>query len=83
MEDEDIVFEVDHEISGEDDSKDVSEVEQELDPAHEMIDAIHDGNLRVAGEVFADMIGDKIQSAIEVERVAMGQKMFNKDESEE
>ena len=48
-----------------------------------MIDAINDGNLRVAGEVFSDMLGDKIKSALDMERISMGQKMFASATSEE
>jgi len=75
MEDEDINRDFEAEVEDED-----FEVENETG---NMIDAIHDGNLRVAGEVFSDMLGDKIKSALDVERISMGQKMFANASSEE
>ena len=56
------------------------EIESE---AMDMIDAIYAGNLRAASEVFDDMVGDKIKSALDVERISMGQKMFASASSEE
>jgi hypothetical protein len=75
MEDEDINRDFEAEVEDED-----FEVENETG---NMIDAIYDGNLRVAGEVFSDMLGDKIKSALDVERIYMGQKMFANASSEE
>lgn len=88
MEDED--FEVEYETndveSSENETIDTSaeeDIEVEETPTLDMIDAIHDGNLRVAGEVFSDMLGDKIKSALDMERISMGQKMFASATSEE
>lgn len=88
MEDED--FEVEYETndveSSENETIDTSaeeDIEVEETPTLDMIDAINDGNLRVAGEVFSDMLGDKIKSALDMERISMGQKMFANATSEE
>lgn len=88
MEDED--FEIEYETndveSSENETIDTSaeeDIEVEETPALDMIDAINDGNLRVAGEVFSDMLGDKIKSALDMERISMGQKMFASATSEE
>lgn len=88
MEDED--FEVEYETndveSSENETIDTSaeeDIEVEETPTLDMIDAINDGNLRVAGEVFSDMLGDKIKSALDMERISMGQKMFASATSEE
>tara|TARA_B100001093_G_scaffold121737_1_gene114578 strand:+ start:2353 stop:2619 length:267 start_codon:yes stop_codon:yes gene_type:complete len=88
MEDEN--FEVEYETndieSSESETIDTSaeeDIEVEETPTLDMIDAIHDGNLRVAGEVFSDMLGDKIKSALDMERISMGQKMFASATSEE
>tara|TARA_Y100000389_G_scaffold159009_1_gene160668 strand:- start:18057 stop:18293 length:237 start_codon:yes stop_codon:yes gene_type:complete len=78
MEDED--FEVEYETI---DTSAEEDIEVEETPALDMIDAINDGNLRVAGEVFSDMLGDKIKSALDMERISMGQKMFASATSEE
>ena len=87
---EDEVFEVEYETndveSSENETIDSSaeeDIEVEETPTLDMIDAIHDGNLRVAGEVFSDMLGDKIKSALDMERISMGQKMFASATSEE
>jgi len=88
MEDEN--FEVEYETndieSSESETIDTSaeeDIEVEETPTLDMIDAIHDGNLRVAGEVFSDMLGDKNKSEIDMERISMGQKMFASATSEE
>ena len=88
MEDED--FEIEYETndveSSENETIDTSaeeDIEVEETPTLDMIDAINDGNLRVAGEVFSDMLGDKIKSALDMERISMGQKMFASATSEE
>jgi hypothetical protein len=75
MEDEHINRDFEAEVEDED-----FEVENET---VNMIDAINDGNLRVAGEVFSDMLGDKIKSALDMERISMGQKMFADATAEE
>ena len=88
MEDEN--FEVEYETndieSSESETIDTSaeeDIEVEETPTLDMIDAIHDGNLRVAGEVFSDMLGDKIKGALDMERISMGQKMFADATAEE
>ncbi len=88
MEDDHINSDFEAEIEDEDINSDFeAEIEDEdfevRDETSDMIDAIYDGNLRVAGEVFSDMLGDKIKSALDVERISMGQKMFANASSEE
>ena len=79
MEDED--FEVEYETndveSSENETIDTSaeeDIEVEETPTLDMIDAINDGNLRVAGEVFSDMLGDKIKSALDMKEYLWAKK---------
>ena len=94
MEDED--FEVDYEVS--DDEDELEEYEfgsedyedeytdddfEEPQPMLYFVNSVHNDELRDAGNTFQSMLGDKIKDAIEAERINIGTQMFGSEMAEE
>lgn len=94
MEDED--FEVDYEVS--DDEDELEEYEfgsedyedeytdddfEEPQPMLDFVNSVHNDELRDAGNTFQSMLGDKIKDAIEAERINIGTQMFGSEMAEE
>lgn len=94
MEDED--FEIDYEVS--DDEDELEEYEfgsedyedeytdddfEEPQPMLDFVNSVHNDELRDAGNSFQSMLGDKIKDAIEAERINIGTQMFGSEMAEE
>lgn len=94
MEDED--FEIDYEVSDDEDELEEYEFGSEDDeyeytdddfeepqPMLDFVNSVHNDELRDAGNYFQSMLGDKIKDAIEAERINIGTQMFGSEMAEE
>jgi len=94
MEDED--FEIDYEVSDDEDELEEYEFGSEDDeyeytdddfeepqPMLDFVNSVHNNELRDAGNSFQSMLGDKIKDAIEAERINIGTQMFGSEMAEE
>jgi hypothetical protein len=94
MEDED--FEIDYEVSDDEDELEEYEFGSEDDeyeytdddfeepqPMLDFVNSVHNDELRDAGNSFHSMLGDKIKDAIEAERINIGTQMFGSEMAEE
>jgi len=94
MEDED--FEIDYEVSDDEDELEEYEFGSEDDeyeytdddfeepqPMLDFVNSVHNDELRDAGNSFQSMLGDKIKDAIEAERINIGTQMFGSEMAEE
>jgi hypothetical protein len=80
MEDE---FENDYEIetTAEEDT-DLDEPEVEANPLMDMVNAIGDGDLSSASNIFSSQLNDRLSDAIEQERISDSSNIFGGDQEE-
>lgn len=56
----------------------VAETEEEtLDPLRSFVDALQGGNFNNAETMFNDILGDKVQDALDAEKISVADKIFN------
>ena len=66
-------------------SEEVQELEQEeveANPILDFIDAIKKGDFNQSQSLFQDIMGDKVHSALEAEKVAVAQSIFNEPDED-
>ena len=61
----------------------MSETEVEVDPTLSFVDALQIGNFAGAETLFNDILGNKVQDALDAEKVAVADQIFNSVEPEE
>ena len=61
----------------------VAETEVEVDPTLSFVDALQNGNFNGAETLFNDILGNKVQDALDAEKVAVADQIFNGVEPEE
>jgi hypothetical protein len=61
----------------------MSETEVEVDPTLSFVDALQSGNFAGAETLFNDILGNKVQDALDAEKVAVADQIFNSVEPEE
>lgn len=66
-----------------DQESEVTETESEVDPTLSFVDALQSGNFAGAETLFNDILGDKVQDALDAEKVAVADQIFNGVEPEE
>jgi len=59
------------------------ESEAEIDPTRSFVDALQHGDFTNAESLFKDVLGDKVQDALDAEKVAVADQIFNGIEPEE
>lgn len=59
------------------------ESEAEVDPTRSFVDALQSGNFTGAETLFKDILGGKVQDALDAEKVAVADQIFNGVEPEE
>lgn len=59
------------------------ESEAEIDPTRSFVDALQSGNFTGAETLFNDILGGKVQDALDAEKVAVADQIFNGVEPEE
>jgi len=59
------------------------ESEAEVDPTRSFVDALQSGNFAGAETLFKDILGGKVQDALDAEKVAVADQIFNGVEPEE
>lgn len=59
------------------------EQEVEINPIEQFIDAIQAGNFNNSEKIFQDLIGDKMNSALEAEKIAVAQNVYNQLDDED
>ena len=55
----------------------MSDLELETNPTLDLVNALQGGNFSSAEELFKDILGDKVQQALDAEKVAVADHMFN------
>lgn len=51
--------------------------EETLDPLRSFVDALQGGNFTSAETMFNDILGDKVQDALDAEKIAVADEIFN------
>ena len=51
--------------------------EETLDPLRSFVDALQGGNFTNAETMFNDILGDKVQDALDAEKIAVADEIFN------
>ena len=55
--------------------------EDTIDPLRSFVDALQGGNFNDAETMFNDILGDKVQDALDAEKIAVADEIFNGVES--
>ena len=81
MEDE---FENDYEIetTEEEEDMDFDEPEVEANPLMDMVNAIGDGDLSAASNIFSGQLNNRLSDAIEQERISVSSNIFDGNQEE-
>ena len=80
MSDLDTVLDLDQEETLELDDLEVTAEEEEeetVDPLRSFVDALQGGNFNDAETMFNDILGDKVQDALDAEKIAVADEVFN------
>ena len=80
MSDLDTVLDLDQEETLELDALEVTAEEEEgetVDPLRSFVDALQGGNFNDAETMFNDILGDKVQDALDAEKIAVADEVFN------
>ena len=51
--------------------------EETIDPLRSFVDALQGGNFNDAETMFNDILGDKVQDALDAEKIAVADEVFN------
>lgn len=51
--------------------------EETIDPLRSFVDALQGGNFNSAETMFNDILGDKVQDALDAEKIAVADEIFN------
>lgn len=54
--------------------------EIELNPTLDLVNALQRGDFNVADQLFKDVLGDKVQSTLDAEKIAVAGQIFNGEE---
>ena len=55
----------------------------DIDPARSFVDALQSGNFNSAEDLFKDILGDKVQDALDAEKISVADTIFNGVSEEE
>lgn len=55
----------------------------EIDPTRSFVDALQSGNFNSAEDLFKDILGDKVQDALDAEKISVADTIFNGVSEEE
>jgi len=58
----------------------VNENNEQADPALDFVNALEVGDFTSAKSLFDDMLGDKVQSTLDAEKIAVAGQIFNGEE---
>ena len=70
-----------NEITAEEDT-DLDEPEVEANPLMDMVNAIGDGDLSSASNIFSSQLNDRLSNAIEQERISVSSNIYGGDQEE-
>lgn len=73
----DTTVEQDIEMSAEDDIENIEEPEVEVNPISELIGSIEDKDFVKSNDIFNNMISDRLSTALDNERIAIANRLYN------